>query len=109
MPAAAVVPAPAPSGTRLRSPMKRLARRRSRELVRVAMVGERALVLDFADAVGVDERTARRALSIDEDAAPIDLGDLIAMAEQGPGGARLALRLLAEHQAEIFRIAASHR
>lgn len=108
--AARVIPsAPASELGRLRSPIKRAKRLRSRELVRDAMVSERALVLDFADAVGVDERTARRALAIDEKAAPIDLGDVLAMAETGPGGARLALRVVAVFQAEVCRIAALHR
>ena len=109
MTAARTFPEATQTGVYVVSEAKRAKRLRSRELFHNAMSAERAQVLDYAEAVNVNERTARRALKIDEHAAPIDIGDLLAMAETGPGGVRLALRALAELQAEINRIAASHR
>lgn len=76
-------------------------RRRSRELVDVAMVEARASTLDVADALAVDARAAGRALNGEK---PIDLGDLLAIAASGPGGQRLARRVISQLRDEMDRI-----
>lgn len=77
--------------THVRSDVRREARRESRGLVLRVMVEARALTVDVADALDIDERNAARALSGDK---PIDIGDVLAIARSGPGGARLARRIL---------------
>ncbi len=78
-------------------------RSRSRELLDQAMHEARAVVLDVADALDVDARNAGRAVSGEK---PFDLGDVLALAASGPGGVRLARRLLSLLRDEIDRIEA---
>jgi hypothetical protein len=96
---------------RVRSKTKRATRKRSRELIASAMRAERATPLDFADALEVNERRVRHALEISEDAACIDVGEVLAMAATGAGGARLARRVLSELLREIdsIELASGHR
>jgi hypothetical protein len=94
--------------SRVRSAAKRWSRKRSRELIRDALQAERASALDFADAVEVSERAARKALEIDENAAVIDVGEMLNMARTGAGGARLARRVLTMLLREIDSIEFSH-
>lgn len=77
--------------THVRSEVRREARRESRGLVLRVMHESKAMTIDVADALDIDERGAARALSGDK---PIDIGDIIAIARSGPGGARLARRIL---------------
>ena len=76
-------------------------RRRSRELLDLALVESRACVLDVADALAVDTRAAGRALTGEK---PLDLGDLLAIAAGGPGSMRLARRVLSHLRDEMDRI-----
>lgn len=75
----------------VRSDVRRDARRDSRRLVLGAMQDTRGTLLDVAAALDVSERAAGRALSGEH---PLDLGDLVALARSGPGGARLARRIV---------------
>jgi hypothetical protein len=106
-------PPPRAKALSLREPASRLVsaprkrgRDRARVLVAEAMLETRATVLDVGDPLGIGERCARRALQL-EDAAPIDLGDLIPIAESGPGGLRLVRRILAAFSVELDRITLS--
>jgi len=92
--------------SRLVAPPRKRGRDRSRVLVAEAMTAERATVLDVGDPLGIGERCTRRALQL-EDAAPIDIGDLIPIAESGPGGMRLVRRILAAFSVELDRITLS--
>ena len=74
---------------------------RSRQLVAQAMAETHCLVLDVADALAVDVRAAGRAVTGEK---PIDLGDLLAVANTGPGGVRLARRIVSLLRDEIDRI-----
>jgi hypothetical protein len=76
-------------------------RRRSRELLDLAMIESRACVLDVAEALAVDTRAAGRALTGEK---PLDVGDLLALAAAGPGSLRLARRVLSQLRDEIDRI-----
>lgn len=78
-------------------------RRRSRELVDVAMREFRASVADIAEALDVDTRAAGRALTGEK---PIDLGDVIAIARAGSGSLRLVRRILVQLRDELDRIEA---
>ena len=68
------------------------------------MAETHALVLDVADALDVDARAAGRALTGEK---PIDVGDVLAIANTGPGGVRLARRLVSLLRDEIDRIDAA--
>lgn len=68
------------------------------------MAETHCLVLDVADALAVDVRAAGRAVTGEK---PIGLGDLLAIANTGPGGVRLARRLMSLLRDEIDRIDAA--
>jgi len=85
----------------IRSASRRGGRRESRRLLRQAMTETRALVLDLADGLDVDERGARAAL---QGRRPIDMGDVLAVGATGPGGLRLARRWLALVRDELDRL-----
>lgn len=85
----------------IRSAARRGGRKESRRLLRKAMGETRALVLDLADGLEVDERGARAAL---QGRRPIDVGDVLAVGATGPGGLRLARRWLALVRDELDRI-----
>ena len=91
----------------LRSAVRKAGRLRSRELLRQAFADTRALTVDLADALDVDERNAARALTGEK---PLDIGDVLCLASTGPGGSRAARRLLALLRDELDRLesAASH-
>lgn len=76
-------------------------RRRSRDLVAAAMVEARACPFDVAEALAVDSRAAGRALTGEK---PLDVGDLLAIAANGPGSLRLARRILSQLRDEMDRI-----
>lgn len=90
----------------IRSVTKRDERCESRVLLQEAMRIERALVLDLADALDVDERLAARVI---RGRHPFDLGDLLALARSGRGGARLARRILAMLGDAVSKLELSHR
>jgi hypothetical protein len=87
--------------SRLRSSARQRGRDRRVEIVGEAMRASRATPLDVADALELSERAARRAV---EGGAPVDVGDLFPIAESGPGGLRLARRIVAALTVELDRI-----
>lgn len=106
-PRSSVLPLTPEHYSRVRSASRRDGRDRSRVILKGVMKAERALTLDVADAFDVDESTARRAIA---GAAPVDIGDTLAMAKSGAGGARLARRLLVALLSEVDALSLiSHR
>lgn len=89
----------------VRSSLRKGHRERSRELAHEAMESERALIIDLAEWLGIDERLVSRSLRGE---APLDWGDLLAFAASGRGGARLARRVMALLGSEIDRIEMGH-
>ena len=86
----------------IRSEKRRLGRQVSREkVVLAALVQTRALVVDVAEALDIDERGASRACKGRD---PFDVGDVLAIARSGPGGLRLARRLIALLSAQVDAI-----
>lgn len=85
----------------LRSDTRARWRRESRVIVARALVEARATVADVAEALSIDDRGAGRALQGER---PVDVGDVLALAASGPGGARAARRVLTALRDEVDEI-----
>ena len=90
--------------THMRSDSRATWRAASRLIIAEAMRDARALDVDIAGALEIDDRGASRALRGER---PIDAGDILAIAASGPGGARLARRIMARMRDAVDAIETS--